>query len=255
VSSSCYQVKNSLSDDSEFCVHSFKFLHKAVMPQITSGVIIQLTLLLSALPAQYLISKWTSGTATQRYIATQRILDTWDSIRTSYLNTAVWVDWLNTWIPKLPTFAEEEDEFQTLEETLAIELMMHDNEHGYFAVSKEVRSPRPAYVLHRVGQVVMTQNNMVGVIIGWDAGLRAPPEWNKRKKYPELERAKDTPHYRIMFSGPDSSSVLIGYIPQYNIKLFLAFQPDIPTLQHYFSHFDGEKFVMEEWLQEIYPHD
>uniref|UniRef100_A0A9J7YP39 Si:dkey-261l7.2 n=1 Tax=Cyprinus carpio carpio TaxID=630221 RepID=A0A9J7YP39_CYPCA len=192
------------------------------------------------------------------------------------------------------TFAEEEDEFQTLEETLAIELMMHDNEHGYFAVSKEVRSPRPAYVLHRVGQVVMTQNNMVGVIIGWDAGLRAPPEWNKRKKYPELERAKDTPHYRIMFSGPDSSSVLIGYIPQYNIKLFLAFQvqrnllhlfpsynicvflvvsygcldcvlisvcvclvlqPDIPTLQHYFSHFDGEKFVMEEWLQEIYPHD
>uniref|UniRef100_A0A8C2B0D2 Si:dkey-261l7.2 n=1 Tax=Cyprinus carpio TaxID=7962 RepID=A0A8C2B0D2_CYPCA len=186
------------------------------MPQITSGVIIQLTLLLSALPAQYLISKWTSGTATQRYIATQRILDTWDSIRTSYLNTAVWVDWLNTWIPKLPTFAEEEDEFQTLEETLAIELMMHDNEHGYFAVSKEVRSPRPAYVLHRVGQVVMTQNNMVGVIIGWDAGLRAPPEWNKRKKYPE---------------------------------------PDIPTLQHYFSHFDGEKFVMEEWLQEIYPHD
>ncbi|XP_016112921.1 uncharacterized protein [Sinocyclocheilus grahami] len=197
------------------------------MPHITSGVIMQLALLLSALPAQYLISKWTSGTETQRHIATQR------------------------------SFGEEEEQYQTLE-ALAIELMMHDNEHGYFAVSKEVRSPRPAYVLHRVGQVVMeTQNQMVGVIMGWDAGLRAPPEWIKRKKYSdsELERAKDTPHYRIMFSGPDSSSILIGYIPQYNVKLFQDFQPDIPTLEHYFSHFDGERFVMEEWLQEIYPHD
>uniref|UniRef100_A0A8C1IL50 Si:dkey-261l7.2 n=2 Tax=Cyprinus carpio TaxID=7962 RepID=A0A8C1IL50_CYPCA len=232
---------------------------RAVMPHITSGVIMQLTLLLSALPAQYLISKWTSGTETQRHIATQRILETWESIRKSYLNTAAWVDWLNTWIPKLPSFGEEEEQYQTLEDANAIELMMHDNEKGYFAVSKEVRSPRPAYVLHRVGQVVMeTQNQMVGVIMGWDAGLRAPPEWIKRKKYSdaELERAMDTPHYRIMFTGPDSSSVLIGYIPQYNIKLFQGFQPDIPRfLEHYFSHFDGEKFVMEEWLQEIYPDD
>lgn len=31
------------------------------------------------------------------------------------------------------TFGEEEDEYPTLEEALAIELMMHDNEHGYFA--------------------------------------------------------------------------------------------------------------------------
>ncbi|KAL0157971.1 hypothetical protein M9458_046047, partial [Cirrhinus mrigala] len=87
--------------------------------------------------------------------------------------------------------------------------------------------PRPTYVLHRVGQVVIeTDNKLVGVIVGWDAGLRAPPEWIKRKKYTdsELERAKDTPHYRIMFSGPDSSSILIGYIPQYNVKLFQGFQ-------------------------------
>ncbi len=27
----------------------------------------------------------------------------------------------------------EEEEYPTLEEALAIELMMHDNEHGYFA--------------------------------------------------------------------------------------------------------------------------
>ncbi|NP_001373437.1 uncharacterized protein LOC569751 precursor [Danio rerio] len=228
------------------------------MPQLTSGVILQLTLLLSALPAQYLISRWTGRTATQRHIATQTIIDTWSTMRKSYLNTTVWVDWINTWIPKLPSFGEEEEQYQTLEEAFAIELLMHDNEHGYFAVSKDVRSPRPAYVLHRVGEVVLeTQNKMIGVIVGWDAGLRAPPEWIKRKKYTdtELERAKDTPHYRILFSGPDSSSILIGYIPQYNVKIFRGFELDIATLEHYFSYFNGETFVMQEWLQEIYPHD
>ncbi len=62
-------------------------------------------------------------------------------------------------------------------------------------MSKEVRSPRPAYVLHRVGQVVMeTQNQMVGVIMGWDAGLRAPPEWFKRKKYSDSEVCKMHKH-------------------------------------------------------------
>ncbi|KAG1961065.1 YccV-like domain-containing protein [Pimephales promelas] len=198
------------------------------MPQITSGVILQLTVLLSALPAQYLISRWTSGTAAQRHIATRR------------------------------SFGEGEEQFPTLEEALAIEKLMHDNEQGYFGLSREVRSPRPAYVLHRVGQVIVeTQNKMVGVIVGWDAGLRAPPEWIKRKKFShsELDRAKDTPHYRILFSGPDSSSLLIGYIPQNNVNLLQGFEPEIPTLERYFSHFDGEKFVMDEWLKEIYPHD
>ncbi|KAI7794281.1 uncharacterized protein si:dkey-261l7.2 [Triplophysa rosa] len=228
------------------------------MPQITSAVIIQLTLLLSAFPAQYIISRWTSGNAVQRNQATQRILDTWVLMRKNYLNTTAWVDWLNSWIPKLPSFEEEVDPQHTMEEALTIELLMHDNEHGYFAVSKEPRSPRPSYVLHRVGQVVIEkQNGMMGVIVGWDVGLRAPPEWIKRKKYTdsELERALDTPHYRILFSGPDSSSILIGYIPQYNIQLIQGFKPDIPTLERYFSHFDGERFVMEEWLEEIYPHD
>lgn len=43
-------------------------------------------------------------------------------------------------------------------------------------------------MLHRVGQVVIeTQNKMVGVIVGWDAELRAPPEWYKRKKYTDSE--------------------------------------------------------------------
>ncbi|XP_076874726.1 uncharacterized protein LOC143525093 isoform X2 [Brachyhypopomus gauderio] len=196
------------------------------MPHITGTAALQLALLLSALPAQYLISTWTSGNAAQRHIATQRLFG-----------------------------PEEEQEFG---ESFALDLLMHSNDQGYFGASEEKRSPRPEYVLHRVGDVVLEmQNHMVGVIVGWDAGLRAPPEWMRRKKLTESEvkRLEDTPHYRILFSGPDPSSLLIGYLPQTVIQLFAGHRPEIPTLTQYFSHFDGKKFVMQGWLKDVYPDD
>ncbi|XP_076874725.1 uncharacterized protein LOC143525093 isoform X1 [Brachyhypopomus gauderio] len=226
------------------------------MPHITGTAALQLALLLSALPAQYLISTWTSGNAAQRHIATQRILDAWTGARKSYLNVTVWVDWLNSWIPRVPLFGPEEE--QEFGESFALDLLMHSNDQGYFGASEEKRSPRPEYVLHRVGDVVLEmQNHMVGVIVGWDAGLRAPPEWMRRKKLTESEvkRLEDTPHYRILFSGPDPSSLLIGYLPQTVIQLFAGHRPEIPTLTQYFSHFDGKKFVMQGWLKDVYPDD
>ncbi|XP_035378135.1 uncharacterized protein si:dkey-261l7.2 isoform X2 [Electrophorus electricus] len=198
------------------------------MPQITAMAMLQLALLLSALPAQYLISKWTSGNAAQRSLATQGV------------------------------FGAEEAFEHALEESLALDLLMQSNDQGYFGASEEKRSPRPEYVLHRVGDVVLErQNRVVGVIVGWDAGLRAPPEWLKRKKFTESEikRLEDTPHYRILFSGPDPSSLLIGYLPQTVIHLFDGYKPDIPTLGQYFSHFDGKRFVMQGWLKDLYPDD
>ncbi|KAG9347656.1 hypothetical protein JZ751_005228 [Albula glossodonta] len=123
-------------------------------------------------------------------------------------------------------FAAQEDDSQG--ESPALEVLMHDNDQGYFGASKEVRSPRPLYVLHRVGQVVMEKNNhMVGVIVSWDHRLKAPPEWTKK-----------------MYSSSETS-----------LELLTGFQPDIPTLNMYFSHFDGKKFVMQSWLQELFPED
>ncbi|KAI4900690.1 hypothetical protein NFI96_033775 [Prochilodus magdalenae] len=227
------------------------------MPQLTT--VLQVALLLSAVPAQYLISKWTSGTAAQRNLATQGILDVWKDLRKSYLNMTVWMDWLSPWMPNIPLFGgQEEDLGRAMEEAFALEMLIHSNNLGYFGVSEEQRSPRPEYVLHRVGEVVMdTQNHMVGVIVGWDAGLRAPPEWIKRKQFTdsEVRRLEDTPHYRVLFSGPNESSLMIGYLPQTAIHLFEGYQPDIPTLDQYFYHFDGKRFVMQDWLKELYPED
>ncbi|XP_030643034.1 uncharacterized protein LOC115823148 isoform X2 [Chanos chanos] len=188
------------------------------MPQITAAAIMQLTLLLSALPAQYLISKWTGGSAAQRLHATKSVLKAWGEIRKSYLNLTAWIDWMSSRLPRVTFFGAEEEETPP-GEPLPFEMMLNDNDFGYFAASNEVRSPRPEYVLHRVGEVIMEKNShMVGVIVGWDAELRAPPEWIKREGYTDSE-------------------------------------PNIPMLQQYFTHFDGKKFVMQEWLEKIYPDD
>ncbi|GAA6111476.1 uncharacterized protein si:dkey-261l7.2, partial [Tachysurus ichikawai] len=186
------------------------------------------------------------------------ILDTWKITRMSYLNMTVWVDWLASWMPKFPLLGAEEEPEMIQADIMALEILMRNNKHGYFAASEVPRSPRPEYVLHRVGEVVMEmENHMVGVIVGWDEGLRAPPEWLRRKKYTnsEVKRMENTPHYKILFSGPDPSSLMIGYLPQNVLQLFKGYRPDIPTLDQYFSHFNGKKFVMLDWLNALYPED
>ncbi|XP_076129448.1 uncharacterized protein LOC143110440 isoform X1 [Alosa pseudoharengus] len=230
------------------------------MPQITATTILQLALLLSALPAQYLISKWSSVSAAERYHSIKSFLRAWNDLRSSYLNASAWIEWATSWVPKV-TFSRLFDDPEEVEDvddgSPPLEELLQDNDLGYFAASKDVHSPRPMYVLHRVGHVVMeSQNNMVGVIVGWDAELRAPPNWiKKRYTPPELQSAVDSPHYKVVFSGPASSSIMVGYLPQSALRRIRGYKPEIPTLDLYFSDFDGEKFVMKPWLEQIYPED
>ncbi|XP_031437769.1 si:dkey-261l7.2 [Clupea harengus] len=227
------------------------------MPQITTTAILQLTLLLSALPAQFLISKWTRGSAVERFHAIKSLLKAWNDLRLSYLNASAWGEWVTSWVPEVTFFDSPEEEEDVEDGTPPIEVLLQDNDLGYFGASKDIHSPRPAYVLHRVGQVVMeNQNHMVGVIVGWDAELRAPSKWiKKRYTESELQSAADSPHYKVVFSGPASTSIMVGYLPQSTLKLIRGYKPDIPTLDMYFSDFDGGKFVMLPWLEQIYPED
>ncbi|XP_041660708.1 si:dkey-261l7.2 [Cheilinus undulatus] len=226
------------------------------MPQLTSAAVLQLVLLLSALPAQYLISRWSGSTSAQRFHATSRLLRIWKEWRASFLNIAtVWTDWANQQITKVKSFIGlEQEEEENM--SLAIENMMQDNEMGYFGASKEVRD-RPMFVFLRVGDVVIERNhNRLGVIVSWDPEPRAPAEWLK-KMYSNFEgyQAQHTPHYKVLFSGPTSSSVFVGYLPQTQLQRITGVRPDIPMLENYFTHFDGERFVMQPWLREIFPED
>lgn len=228
-----------------------------VMPQITATTVLQLTLLLSALPAQFLISKWTSRSAAERHHAITSLLRVWNDLRSSYLNASAWSEWATSWVPTVTLFDSTEELGDVDDGSPPLEDLLQDNDLGYFAASKHVHSPRPAYVLHRVGHVVMeNQNHMVGVIVGWDAELRAPSNWiKKRYSQSELQSAADSPHYKVLFSGPASSSIMVGYLPQSSLRRVNGYKPEIPTLNLYFSDFDGQKFVMKPWLEQIYPDD
>uniref|UniRef100_A0A8C6SKD3 Si:dkey-261l7.2 n=1 Tax=Neogobius melanostomus TaxID=47308 RepID=A0A8C6SKD3_9GOBI len=228
------------------------------MPQVSATALLQLALLLSAVPAQYFISRWYGTTAPQRFHATSRLLRIWKDLRSSYLNGTAWTAWIEQHFTQmmfsLGFVKEPDDEPPTAP---AIENMILDNDQGYFGASKMVRKPRPPYVFLRVGEVVMeSKGHMIGVVISWDPELRAPTEWVDRMYSDSVGiKAEKTPHYKVLFSGPEASSLLVAYLPQTHLERISGVKPNIPTLDNYFTHFDGERFVMQPWLRALFPED
>uniref|UniRef100_A0A3Q2TR69 Si:dkey-261l7.2 n=1 Tax=Fundulus heteroclitus TaxID=8078 RepID=A0A3Q2TR69_FUNHE len=225
------------------------------MPQLRAAAALQLALLLSAVPAQYFISQWSGSTAAQRYHATTRLLRVWKQWRTSYLNATEWSDWAHRQLSRFKSLVglgQQEEQVSP-----PIETMIFDNDQGFFGASKAVRSPRPPFVFLRVGEVVMERKgHRIGVVVSWDPELRAPPEWVDRM-YSDSEdmKAEKTPHYKVLFSGPGASSLMVAYLPQTQLERITGMRPDIPTLENYFTHFDGTRFVMQDWLRELFPED
>uniref|UniRef100_A0A3B4ASI0 Hemimethylated DNA-binding domain-containing protein n=1 Tax=Periophthalmus magnuspinnatus TaxID=409849 RepID=A0A3B4ASI0_9GOBI len=213
------------------------------MPRVSATALLQVALLLSAVPAQYFISRWYGSTATQRFHATTRLLRIWKDLRSSYLNGTAWTD---------------DDEFLEKRYIYMTNALLH-----LFsllnAASKTIRKPRPPYVFLRVGEVVLeSKRNMVGVVVSWDPELRAPAEWVDRV-YSDFEVStrnfSHTPHYKVLFNGPGESSLLVAYLPQTQLERVTGMKPNIPTLENYFTHFDGERFVMQPWLRAMFPED
>lgn len=89
-----------------------------------------------------------------------------------------------------------------------------------------------------------------------------------------------TPHYKVLFGGPGPTSLMVAYLPQTQLERVTGmkvsartrtmwrlalesppmltagrFQPDIPTLENYFTHYDGTRFVMQPWLRALFPED
>uniref|UniRef100_A0A3B4WGR3 Si:dkey-261l7.2 n=1 Tax=Seriola lalandi dorsalis TaxID=1841481 RepID=A0A3B4WGR3_SERLL len=215
------------------------------MPQLTGPAVLQLVLLLSAVPAQYFISRWSGTSVAQRYHATTRLLRIWKEWRTSYLNGTAWMDWANHTYPVVSLKAAQ------------VKFISHDFIIFLIpAASKTVRTPRPPYVFLRVGEVVMERKgHMVGVVVSWDPELRAPQEWVNRMYSNSEVSTEKTPHYKVLFSGPGPSSLLVAYLPQTQLERITGMRPDIPTLENYFTHFDGERFIMQPWLRELFPED
>ncbi|XP_037541244.1 si:dkey-261l7.2 [Nematolebias whitei] len=227
------------------------------MPRLSPAAMLQLGLLLCALPAQILICSWSGSSAAQRYHATTRLLRIWREWRTSSLNATAWMEWTNQQLDKVRSLVGLGQDDQETHVSPPLETMIFDNDQGFFGASKSVRSPRPPYVFLRVGEVVFERKgHMIGVVVSWDAELRAPPEWVDRMfSNSEDTKAEKTPHYKVLFSGPGPSSLLVAYLPQTQLERITGTKPDIPTLENYFTHFDGTRFVMKPWLRELFPED
>lgn len=227
------------------------------MPQISATALLQLALLLSAVPAQYFISRWYGSTTAQRFHASTRLLRVWKDLRASYLNGTAWIEWSNQHLDRLMSYFGFEEDSPESPKTHALEKMLLGNNQGYFGASLTVRKPRPPYVFLRVGEVVMeSKGHMVGVVVSWDSELRAPTEWvDQMYSNSQNIKAEKTPHYKVLFNGPGASSLLVAYLPQTQLERISGIKPNIPTLDNYFTHFDGERFVMQPWLRAIFPED
>ncbi|XP_078799319.1 uncharacterized protein si:dkey-261l7.2 isoform X1 [Oryzias latipes] len=252
------------------------------MPQLSPAAALQIALLLSAVPAQYYLCRWSGSTAARRYHATSRLLRIWKEWRSSYLNGSAWMDWTSEQMSRFRSLVGLEQEDQESAASPPMESMLIDNDQGFFGASKAVRSPRPPYVFLRVGEVVMERKgHMVGVVVSWDPELRAPPEWTDRMfSDSQGMTVEKTPHYKVLFGGPGPSSLMVAYLPQTQLERVTGmkvsartrtmwrlalesppmltagrFQPDIPTLENYFTHYDGTRFVMQPWLRALFPED
>ncbi|XP_077567225.1 uncharacterized protein LOC144192071 [Stigmatopora nigra] len=223
------------------------------MPQVTLTTVMQLVLLVSALPAQYLILEWSGSTVTQRFHSMAKLVHVWKDW-SSYLNVSVWSKWINMLLSEVwSVFNMEEDDGAQL---VDIKAMMIDNDQGFFGASKVARRPRPPYVFLRVGEVVMERrSHQVGVVMSWDTELRAPSKWVDWINSKSEDIAAKTPHYKVYFGGAAANHIVVAYLPQTQLKRLTGTRPKIASLDNFFSHFDGDRFVPRQWLREIFPED
>nr|XP_042703276.1 F-box only protein 21-like [Chrysemys picta bellii] len=218
------------------------------MPQINTATVLQICVLLSALPAQYFISQWYGTDSDQRLQVTQRIIGYWNRLIKSYLSLDAWTDHLKLWISKTRNWYYGEKRTQGVEDEEEI--------HAYFAESTHIHSPKPESVQFNVGQVIIHRRfGYSGVIVGWDVKARAPEEWLQHKYPPEKQGLRDTPHYRILINQANSFSKSTAYIPEEDITIIMGLEIHNPDLTAYFSRYDGSKYIMQPWLRKIYPHD
>ncbi|NXD81365.1 FBX21 protein, partial [Halcyon senegalensis] len=232
------------------------------MPHISAAAALQICMLLSALPAQYIISQWYGTDSAQRIQRTERIIASWSSFTKSCLSLDAWADRLKLWLSKARTCLN------------IVLLILHfrswydgekqaesgDNEaenHLHFAESTHIRSPKPEYIQFSVGQVIVHKRfGYSGVIVGWDVKANTPEGRLQHQYPPSNQDLKDTPHYRILINKANGFGKSTAYIPEEEITVIMGLEVvHHPDMKAYFSGYDGSKYIMQPWLKKIYPHD
>ncbi|KFP75375.1 hypothetical protein N310_08868, partial [Acanthisitta chloris] len=210
------------------------------MPHINAAAALQISMLLFALPAQYLISQWYGTDSAERIQITQRIITSWRSSTKSYLSLDAWADRLKLWLSKT-----RKHRWKTCGFKRKVNLIVHvtiswdwyyggkktrsgdieANPHSYFAETTHVHSPKPDYIQFRVGQVIIHKRfGYSGVIVGWDIKANTPEEQLQPRDLPLKQDLKFTPHYRILINKANGFGKSTAYVPEEEITIIMGLE-------------------------------
>eukprot|EP00117_Sycon_ciliatum_P014357 scpid96371/ scgid4994/ len=131
----------------------------------------------------------------------------------------------------------------------------------WYARSPKIRSPRPAHIEFKVGQVVeFTTKGYRGIVFGWDAKphLGYDYELQVPEKYVDQDENVDSPCYMVMCDSVDAGADCVTYyVPQDQLK------PSTCAVRNsYFDHFFYDEYIVEtqcfklkDMLRNRYPLD
>lgn len=217
---------------------------------------IQLGLLLMAVPAQYLFTKFMATTDSQRSHALRNLVKDASMFSEKYLSWKSWKQWCTELLSSVSSFSDGPEVDDPQGESPALEVLMYKDPQGYFAASPQPRSPRPPNVQYRIGQVIKHKTwGYRGVIIGWDPKCRAPEEWIKEMHGQGKPEWKDMPNYSILVDTRDRLAPQMTYVPEENLEVISNMKIMHPAIEDYFEGFDGAQYLPRPWMKVVYPHD
>ncbi|XP_074656949.1 uncharacterized protein LOC141910127 [Tubulanus polymorphus] len=221
---------------------------------IDRSTLLQLSVLLLAIPTQYLVTQYWSSTKEQTKNAIQ-------NLKESYLSTwNSWKEWCHQHIFSRFIDSEEveihESSKQTPTSDISESTPKHRNPNGFFAGSLIPRSPRSAHIKYKIGQVIQHKKwGYRGVIVGWDEIALAPEFWLSRNHPTDKPHWRKLPNYAILVDVNDRPQAQTTYVVEENIEVVMDTEIDHPFINDFFDAFDGAQYLPKMWLKELYPHD
>ncbi|XP_066927039.1 uncharacterized protein [Clytia hemisphaerica] len=207
---------------------------------------IQLLLLLLAVPAQYLISKWMTPQAADREYLTRRIFSDTSNVFRKACDIKEWANYLNYLKERILQNSDNG-------ECPAKEVMLYMEPNGYFSGSPEPRTDR-TNVKYRIGQVIKHKKfGYRGIIVGWDPKARAPDYWIQVNHFDPTWRYQ--PNYSVLVDARDREDIQTTYVVEENIEIVSDTEVKHPETDEFFEGFDGAQYTPRPFLKELYPKD
>ncbi|XP_064614732.1 uncharacterized protein LOC135478946 [Liolophura sinensis] len=219
--------------------------------------VFQFSLLVLAIPAQYFILKFMETSESQRSYALRNVLSSAVGLKNKYLT---WMSWRQWCVSLLKSIRQESVEYGGQDdpdgESPAVEVIKLRNPDGMFGASPVPRSPRPAHVKYRVGQVIKHKIwGYRGVIIAWDTEAKAPAQWLSEMHPKNKKHWRNMPNYAILVDTRDRINAQMTYVPEENIQVIINTKIFHPNLDEYFEAWDGAQYLARPWMKALYPHD